>query len=1023
MAYKVTLTKEESRLQLETLVEAFAAQFPVYSKTTYNEAQLRVDFISPFLKTFGWDIDNEAGKTQFLRDVIQEEAIEVAEADAVAKKNPDYTMRNQGNRKFFVEAKKVAVDIEHSVKSAFQARRYGWSANLGITILTNFDKLVVYDCRYQPNSTDEPAVARYKVFHYINFLANFEELYDLLSFASVSAGYLDEYFSLNHPDLTTFDHVFLKQIEKWRLQLAANIIAGSPNMSEETINILVQRLLNRIVFLRICEDRDIEKYETLRQVKDYAGLKAIFVSSDKKYNSGLFDFIEDNLSLQINLDAAILVGIFNELYYPESPYDFSVVDPAILGQIYERYLGSRIAITAPGQITLVEEPEVAASSGVVPTPKLVVRHIIRETLEPLFEGKTLKEIQALKIADICCGSGTFLIALYDYLLEKITLALIASGEPDPELLALDRTGAHSLTLKGRHAVLLHHIYGVDINPYAVEVTKFSLFLKLLENENSGSVNHFLANHGKKVLPSLDGHIKTGNSLVDESYFTFDLTAINNDELLYKVKPFNWSNEFPFLMESGGFDAIIGNPPYVRIQHMAKYLAEEIKFYQHPTAGYTVAQSDTFDKYYLFIQRAVHLLKPEGRLGYIIPNKFFIVKGGRALRRFITTSSELSKIIHFGVTQIFPNRSTYTAVLVLGPTGNDQFKFKRIKHLAKELFGGNTNYRAYDKANFSGEPWIFLADETQEVFDKLYAAGTVQLNTIAEITVGLQTSADKIYIFQTTAETDTTYRFRKGNVDFEVEKAICKPCLYDLSFGLFDTVKANAQMIFPYTVTDKAEVFTEAYFQANYPLAWAYLNGYQETLSKRSINGSKEPKWYQYGRSQSLTKFHANDKLIWPVLSKEASYILDEANLQFTGGGNGPYYCLLSRTDYSPLYFLAILAHPLFEAMVKSGASEFRGAYYSHGKQFIERLPIKAINFAEPAELKLHNDIVAVVKQIIAAKRTYQDAENSAKSTVLARKLAFLETGLVEQINQLYGITAADIRTALSDQIFITDFEE
>jgi type I restriction-modification system DNA methylase subunit len=1023
MSYKVTLTKEDSRLQLETLVAAFAAQFPAYSKTTYNEAQLRVDFISPLLKTFGWDIDNEAAQTQFLRDVIQEEAIEVAEADALAKKNPDYTLRVQGTRKVFVEAKKVAVDIERSVKSAFQARRYGWSANLGITILTNFDKLVVYDCRHQPNSADEPAVARYRIFRHTDFLANFDELYDLLSFASVSAGYLDEYFSLNHPDLTTFDDVFLKQIEKWRLQLATNIIAGNPGVDEETINILVQRLLNRIVFLRICEDRDIEKSGTLKRVKDYTELKAIFVSSDQKYNSGLFDFIEDNLSLQINLDAAILVGIFNELYYPESPYDFSVVDPAILGQIYERYLGSRIAITGPGQIMLVEEPEVAASSGVVPTPKLVVRHMVRETLEPLFEGKALQEIQLLKIADICCGSGTFLIALYDYLLEKITLAFIADDKPNPEFLALDRTGAYSLTLKGRHAILLNHIYGVDINPYAVEVTKFSLFLKLLENENAGSVNHFLASYGQKVLPSLDSHIKTGNSLVDETYFTFDAAAIDKDELLYKVKPFNWQAEFPFLLRTGGFDAIIGNPPYVRIQHMVKYLAEEIKFYQHPTTGYTVAQSDTFDKYYLFIQRAVQLLQPQGRLGYIIPNKFFIVKGGRALRRFIAASSALAKIIHFGVTQVFPQRSTYTAVLVLGPTGNDQFQFKRIKHLLKDLLAGNASYRAYDKANFGEEPWIFLADETQEVFNKLYATGTVPLRTIAEITVGLQTSADKIYIFKPVSETETTYRFRKGALEYEVEKDICKPCLYDLSFELFDTVKANALMIFPYTVTDKAEVFTEEYFQANYPLAWAYLNGYRETLSKRSINGSKEPKWYQYGRSQSLTKFHANDKLIWPVLSKESSYMFDQANLKFTGGGNGPYYSLLSRTGYSPLYFLAILAHPLFEGMVKSGASEFRGAYYSHGKQFIEKLPVRAINFAEPAELKLHDDIVVAVKQIIAAKKTYQDMQNPAKKTVLKRKLEFLEAGLMEQVNQLYGITAADIKTALSDQIFITDFEE
>ncbi len=1022
MAYNVTLTKEDSRLQLKMLIDAFAGQHTTYSQAAYNEAQLRVDFISPLLKTFGWDVDNESSKSQFLRDVIQEEAIEVTEADALTKKNPDYTLRVQGVRKVFVEAKKVAVDIERSVRSAFQARRYGWSANLGITILTNFDKLIVYDCRYKPNSNDEPTVARYRVFYFVDLLINFDEIYELLSFASIASGHLDEYFSLTHPDLTTFDKVFLKQIERWRLQLAGNIIGSNPDIDEENINMLVQRLLNRIVFLRICEDRDIEKYETLKQVRDYAALKAIFVASDRKYNAGLFDFIEDSFSMQINLDTDLLVSIFNELYYPESSYDFSVVDPAILGQIYERYLGSKIVITGPGLVSLVEEPEVAASSGVVPTPKQVVRHIIRETLEPLFENKTLEQIRALKFADICCGSGTFLIALYDYLLEKITLAFLASGTLDTAFLAQDHTGTYSLTLRVRHEILLNQVYGVDINPYAVEVTKFSLFLKLLENENIGSVTHFLQHHGRRILPSLDQNIKTGNSLIDDAYFTFAPEAIDNDDLLYKTKPFNWQAEFPFLTASGGFSAIVGNPPYVRIQNMVKYLSAEIKFYQHRSAGYTVAQSDTFDKYYLFIQRAVQLLQVEGRLGYIVPNKFFIVKGGRALRRFITTDSAISKIIHFGVTQVFPHRSTYTAVLILGRGDTNSFEFKRIKRLAKDL-PADGGYEHYGKEKFGEEPWIFLADETQEVFDKLFAAGTVAIKSVAEITVGLQTSADKIYIFQPVSETTNTYRFRKNGVTYEVEKDICKPCLYDLSFELFDTVNANALMIFPYTITDKAEPFSENEFQTNYPLAWQYLNQYREQLSGRSINGSKEPKWYQYGRSQSLTKFHANDKLIWPVLSKEASYVFDQAQLQFTGGGNGPYYSLLSAGQYSPLFIMGILAHPLFEAMVKSGASEFRGAYYSHGKQFIEKLPIKAINFDVAADLKLHNDIADAVRKIITAKKNYQEMQNPAKKTILKRKLIFLEAALVNRINQLYNITADDIRTALSDQIFITDFEE
>jgi len=1024
MAYKIAKTKEESLEQLKVLIRAFEKEYDILKKSEYKETSLRIDFINPLLKTFGWDVDNESARSQFLRDVVQEETIDVEEENSITKKNPDYTLRIEGSRKLFIEAKKVSIDIEKSAKSAFQTRRYGWNANLGISVLVNFEKLVVYDCRYKPIATDDPNIARYSTFHFTEFVKHFEALYQLLSFQSVASGFIDDYFSLTQNDVTTFDDYFLKQIETWRHHLAVDVIQNNTGFSEEDINFLIQRLLNRIVFLRICEDRTIEKYETLKAIKNYDELKTLFVNSDKKYNSGLFDFIEDNFSLNINLKAEILIEIFNELYYPESPYDFSVVDPTILSQIYERYLGSKIAIINLTQISIVEEPEVAVSSGVVPTPKLVVQNIVKETLASIFVGKTLKEIQQLKIADICCGSGTFAISVYDYLLEQITLAFIAEGIIDDELIYQSFNGSYILTLKSKQAFLINNIYGVDINPYAVEVTKFSLLLKLLENENEASVDNYLAKYKQKVLPSLDDNIKTGNSLVDEKYFEFNLDAIDDDELLYKVKPFNWKDEFPFLEKTLGFDAIVGNPPYVRIQNMVKYQAEEIKYYQSKISGFTVAETDTFDKYYLFIQRAVNLLNPKGVLGYIVPNKFFIVKGGKALRGFISSNSSLFKIIHFGVTQVFPNRSTYTAILILDKNLRENFKFKRIKKLSPEFIAGAINYVEYSNQAYTDQPWIFVSKESEAIFNKLKNANTVPLQDIAEIPVGLQTSADKIYIIQPEIETDSTFIFKKGNIDYEIEKTICKPCLYDLSFNLFDSVVPNAQLIFPYTILDdKAEVFSEDYLEANYPLAWAYLNHFREPLSKRNINGSKEPKWYQYGRSQSLTKFHDTSKLIWPVLSTKASYIHDSDNIQFTGGGNGPYYSLISKPPYSPLYILGILSHPLFEAMVKAGASEFRGAYYSHGKQFIENLPIIQIDFTDKVQIKNYTEIVKTVEMLIATKHGYRQVYLGARKNVFERKINFLSDKLITLINKLYGISNEEMNIVLNDEMFLTDLNE
>jgi len=190
------------------------------------------------------------------------------------------------------------------------------------------------------------------------------------------------------------------------------------------------------------------------------------------------------------------------------------------------------------------------------------------------------------------------------------------------------------------------------------------------------------------------------------------------------------------------------------------------------------------------------------------------------------------------------------------------------------------------------------------------------------------------------------------------------------------------------------------------------------LKKRSINGN-DPKWYQFGRSQSLTRFHNTPKLIWHVLSTKPTYVYDEMNLQFTGGGNGPYYGLLNQSDYSILYFMGILAHPLFESMVKAGASEFRGAYYSHGKQFIENIPIRGIDNENIYDVKLYKKVVKTVKNIISANQQYNSAYGT-KRTVLHRKLDMLNNILIEAVNRLYGISRADFETVLHDEMFTSE---
>ncbi len=1021
MAYKITKTKEEAFKQLEALIHAYYNGRTSFLQPGYKETPLRNDFVDPFLKCFGWDVDNEELKTQFQRDVLQEETIEIQ--DDSVRKNPDYTLRVNGLRKFFVEAKKPSVNIETSKKAAFQVRRYGWNANLGISIITNFEQLIIYDCRHKPSPADDPHIARVRVFNCDEYLSAFDELYYILSYESVNSGVLDNEFK---PDLypgQTFDDYFLSQIETWRQRLADSAIKRNSKMTEIEINFLIQRLLNRIIFLRICEDREIEKYQTLRSIEDYDGLKQLFNNADKKYNSGLFDFIEDDISLNIDLDADVIIGVFNELYYPLSPYDFNVVDAAILSQIYEKFLGSRIGLDNTQKVLLLEEPEVVASNGVVPTPKLIVEKIVRDTLSPLTASKSQEELLNLKIADICCGSGTFLLSAFDFLLKSFVEKSQNENSFIPELHLKLANGEIGLTIHAKRLILEKCLFGVDINPYAVEVTKFSLLLKLLEGESKNSVDYFISEFKSQVLPDISENIKCGNSLVDDRFFTFMPEAEQNDSLILKIRPFNWIEEFPFLQMTGGFDTILGNPPYVRIQNLVKFSPEEVKFYQSPEASYSVAQEKSIDKYFVFIQRALELLNSSGYLGYIVPNKFFITTGGKSLRQLLRSKSSAVRITHFGVTQVFPNRSTYTVILVLKKEKSKTFEFTRVNELTPYLLSENYEYVEYDAATLENDPWVFLPKATRAIFEKINSSNVIPLGELSKISVGVQTSCDEVFIFTPDSENHNNYQFKKEGKIWEIEKEICQPCILDLPFKMFESIMPNAYMIFPYYINgEKAEVFSEDYMVENFPLCMKYLNANKEKLIRRSING-KSPLWYQFGRTQSLTVFQEQRKLLWHVLSTKPTYVIDNSSSLFTGGGNGPYYSLLTNSKYPLEYFLGILVHPVFENMVKSRASEFRGAYYSHGKQFLEKLPIYAINFEDPHEVAKMEMIVELVKQIIHARKSASDSIGADRQTFY-RQYTRLTRRLVIIINNLYNLTDIEFHTIMKDlRINESDGEE
>jgi predicted type IV restriction endonuclease len=316
---------------VKRLVDRFDQNHDAYLSGSYNEAQLRHEFLGPFFEALGWDVYNHQGSAMPYRDVIFEDSLKVGGAT----KAPDYCFRIGGMRKFFVEAKKPSVNIATDAGPAFQLRRYAWSAKLPLSILTDFEEFAVYDCRSRPVRTDKASTARIKLLRYSEYPDRWDELCSVFSPEAIRRGSFDKYVEDTKVRKGTaeVDDAFLAEIEGWRDSLARNIALRNPRLgtpdNTADLNLAVQMTIDRAIFLRICEDRGIEDYGTLQNLIGkpgvYRRLMERFEDADKRYNSGLFDFRKDTVTPSLKIDDKLLSDILSELYPPKSPYEFSVI--------------------------------------------------------------------------------------------------------------------------------------------------------------------------------------------------------------------------------------------------------------------------------------------------------------------------------------------------------------------------------------------------------------------------------------------------------------------------------------------------------------------------------------------------------------------------------------------------------------------------------------------------------------------------------------------------------------------------
>lgn len=656
------------------LCETFAEHREHFCSGNYNESQLRKEFLDPLFEALGWDMANSQGLAPQYRDVIHEDAIKIGPH----VKAPDYAFTLHGQRKFFLEAKKPSVNIKGDVAPAYQLRRYAWSAKLPLSILSDFEEFAIYDTRIKPAHGDPSSKARVFYCTCDQFAEKWDEIAAIFSRDAILKGSFDKYADSAKKKKGTaeVDTAFLEEIERWRDLLARNFALRNPALNVRDLNFAVQKTIDRLVFLRICEDRGTEDYGRLRTVANgtqtYPRLLEHFRAADARYNSGLFHFSKekgqaeepDTLTPNLALDDKTLKDIIAHLYYPDSPYEFSVLPADILGSVYERFLGKSIRLTEGHQAKIEEKPEVRKAGGVYYTPSYIVDYIVKNTLGKLLTPETenhipLHEAAKLKVADPACGSGSFLIVAYQFLLNWHRDRYAENPEKWSKgknaTLYQAKGGEWRLTTAEKKRVLLNNIHGVDIDAAAVEVTKLSLLLKVLEGETGEIAQRDFLKERERILPDLANNIKCGNSLIGPDFYHAPEMDLLDDEARYRVNVFDWETAFPDVFKQGGFDCVIGNPPYVILAK--EFLAvQEIDYLNK----YDVAQYKT-DLFHLFIQQGATLIRKGGKLGFIVPSPWLTTQFTSKLRDFLLKRTQLDELVLFNHL-VFAEANVFTMLL-------------------------------------------------------------------------------------------------------------------------------------------------------------------------------------------------------------------------------------------------------------------------------------------------------------------------------------------------------------------------
>lgn len=976
--------------RLADLVARFAADETklTASASGYQETEARVEYIDPLLELLGWDMANAQGLPNKLKDVLREES---QEGDGG---RPDYTFRIASAKKFFVEAKKPSVDITNNKAAAFQVRSYGHTVGLPVSVLTNFRTLRIYNTRLEPRADDDADVGLLDSIHYADLPARFAHLLERFGRDNVARGSIDNLYGSTAAGTLAVSEKFLARINGWRVRLANDLHSRYPTLSVVELSDLAQKVVNRIIFLRMCEDRGIEARETLRKVarrRDNIELRTLFKKLDDRYNTGLFDVTQDRFQDHYELNAALFDDFVEEVYSPASPYSFAVLDADFLGQVYEHFLAKRLETLADGTIGLVQKPAYE-DREIVTTPQPLVEEVIQRAFDARLNAApatTFEELRQVRVLDVAIGSGRFLVHALDKLVDT-AIGIIKSNSKDPRIYKVSGNEVR-LRFEAKRQLLEECLYGIDVDFNAVEVARFSLMVKLLEDETADTLPD-----AKRILPDLNANVLWGNTVVGADFHA-------SQDVVDKTVPIDWTAEgLP-----SKFDVVIGNPPYVTTDDMRKANKSEFDYYKEKY-GSCYRQ---FDKYFVFIERALGALAPAGAVGLLVPNKWLTIESAAKLRKLLADQAAVREVMDFGNESLFAGKSAYVCIVVLQP-GAAEFSYRNIHEQAEfEVDPAGKGYTrpAAVLAGFGESAWVLPGTpEEHAVLTTLYA-NSRRLGDLVDIKNGFQTSKNKVFVISSYTDTGATVVFEKEGTKWEVEKALTRPYVADSGpVKSFCELAADALVIFPYQAGPGGapEVLSQATLRSNFPLGWAYLRHYQPVLEARDVSPPPPAGvFYAFGRHQALETVFARPKIVYSVNQTGEKYAFDTVGVGVASGGTaGEVMILNPRDGYSLEFIMGLLNQRAIEYFVRKRGSAFRGGYYSRGSAVLADVPVPALDMlGNSAHASAHDAIVQNVRDIVDLKSRLATATGRAV-TQLRRRLRLAEDALEQRFDALWGFT-------------------